>query len=68
MVVPSVFELNSIKDQLSLLAALVSHINFEELTTEDMDENLERMLSKMDKATKNLQEKYENLKSLLNNW
>lgn len=67
MVVPSVFELNSIKDQLSLLAALVSHINFEELTTEDMDENLERMLSKMDKATKNLQEKYENLKSLLNN-
>jgi len=67
LVVPSVFELNSIKDQLSLLAALVSHINFEELTTEDMDENLERMLSKMDKATKNLQEKYENLKSLLNN-
>lgn len=64
MVVPSVFELNSIKEQLALLSALSAHIDFER---EDMEEDLKRMLTKMDNSAKNLQNKYENLKKLLDN-
>lgn len=65
MVIPSVFELNSIKDQLSLLAALASHIDFENMKIEELDTTLEQLLNKMDKATKNLKDRYENLEQLL---
>lgn len=65
MVIPSVFELNSIKDQLSLLAALASHIDFENMKIEELDPTLEQLLNKMDKATKNLKDRYENLENLL---
>jgi hypothetical protein len=63
--VPSVFELNSIKDQLSLLAALKSHIDFDELEEKDLNNDYGILLNKMNNAAKNLTEKLDHLKQLL---
>lgn len=67
MNVPSVFELNSIKDQLSLLAALSSHIDLESYEDKEIDPDFDQLLRKMDNTTKNLGEKFKHLKSLLEN-
>lgn len=65
MVVRTIFELNSIKDQLSLLAALTSHIEFENMEEREVEEDYSTLLTKMNNTTKNLKEKYEELKQLL---
>lgn len=62
MVVPSVFELNSIKDQLALLKALSSHID---LDREERDPEYEQLLVKMNNTIRNLRERHDELKKLL---
>lgn len=63
MNIPSVFELNSIKDQISLLSALTSHINWDqELNTHDY----ETLLKKMENTIVNLNRKRDELEEILN--
>lgn len=65
MLIRTVFELNSIKDQLSLIAALSSHIDFDNIEDRELDEEYTRLLTKMNNTTANLKEKYEEIKKLL---
>lgn len=73
MVVPTHFELESLKDQLSLIGAFISHINWEEFAQkkeeapESLDIDYVVLLEKMEKTTVNLKQKYTNLKTILNN-
>lgn len=68
MVIRTHFELESLRDQLALIKSLGSHINLDEhVYKEDVDPDLEKLLKKMDTSVRNLNEKYEELKKLLDN-
>lgn len=65
MVIVTPFELNSIKDQLSLLTALTSHINFDGYAEKELEPDFKQLLQKMDTMAKNLTAKFNELKTLL---
>jgi hypothetical protein len=69
MVIPSVFELQSIKDQLSLLTVLTSHLNWEKYQAGEFDdssiEDFKQLLTKMDHTVKNLQAKKDKIEDTL---
>ena len=67
MLVRTIFELQSIKDQLALIDALLSHINLEEVEGKEVDPDYRTLLMKMDKLAKNLREKYKEIKDTLDN-
>lgn len=67
MIVASVFELNSIKDQISLISVLTAHIDWNKYESGELDmEDYKTLLSKMDRTVKNLQEKKVSLEQVLN--
>lgn len=65
MKVPTTFELDSIKDQLSMLAALSSHIDFDTIEEKNLDPDYERLLKKMNNMSNNLTKKFQDLKKVL---
>lgn len=68
MVIKTLFELESIKDQLALLSSLTSHIDIEEYQEkEELNPDYEKLLIKMNNTAKNLKDKLDTLNILLNN-
>jgi len=69
LIIPSVFELNSIKDQLSLLSVLTGHLDWAKYSNGEFDESsiedFKLLLTKMENTVKNLQKKKDDLESLL---
>ncbi len=67
MVVKTIFELQSIKDQLALIASLTSHIDPEKYREVEMEEDMKKLLTKAENLSKNLKEKLDALKNILDN-
>lgn len=64
MVIRTLFELESIKDQLALIESLISHLSIEDEITEA---DIKKILTKLNNHSKNLTEKLELLKKNINN-
>lgn len=67
MTIKTVFELQSIKDRLALLDALLSHINIEEVEGKEVDPDYKKLLLKMDTLAKNLNQKRIEIQNTLDN-
>jgi hypothetical protein len=60
--------MNSLKDQLALLTAISSHIDFDKYeNVDEVPEDFEKLLIKLNNLAKNLKDRHDDLKKLLEN-
>ncbi len=67
MQIRTIFELESIKDQLALIESATSHIDLDGFGEKELDADYKRLLLKLDNSAKNLKEKFEKIKHILDN-